>query len=86
MERNDYPFITPLNTGSWVAVRSAFSDVEAGAGYRLGASTLLKLSVRTDRWTASPNYGAPQANGYAIAMQLGQQFDVLDLVGALGRP
>jgi hypothetical protein len=79
VERNDYPFILPLSGAQWIAVRSAFSDVELGGGYRPTSTTLLKLSLRGDRWTRSPNYGAPQANGYAVAMQLSQLFDLVDM-------
>ncbi|MDB4898283.1 MAG: hypothetical protein JWN53_91 [Gemmatimonadetes bacterium] len=78
-ERNDYPFILPLGSGQWVAVRSAFSDVELGGGYRPSSATLLKLSVRADRWTRSTNVGAPQANGYALVMQLSQTFDLVEM-------
>jgi hypothetical protein len=81
VERNDYPFILPLSSGQWVAVRSAFSDAELGGGYRPTSSTLLKLSARADRWTQSPNYGAPQTNGYAVVMQLSQLFDLVEMVG-----
>jgi hypothetical protein len=80
LERNDYPFISPLGgSTSWVSVRSAFSDAELGGGYRLSSSTLLKLAVRADRWTPSPNYGAPQTNGYAVVTQLSRTFDLVDL-------
>lgn len=85
LERNDYPFILPVGGPAWVAVRSAFSDAEVGAGYRLGAATLAKVSVRADRWTPSPNAGAPQANGYAVAMQLSRQFDLVDMARGLTR-
>ena len=69
----------PLGAGNWVAVRSAFSDVEAAAGYRVTASTLLKVAVRADRWTRSTNPGAPQANGYALVTQLSRTFDLVEL-------
>jgi hypothetical protein len=83
LERNDYPFIAPLAGNAWVSVRSAFSDAELGGGYRLSSSTLLKLAVRADRWTPSPNYHAPQANGYAVVTQLSQTFDLVDLARGL---
>jgi hypothetical protein len=80
VERNDYPFILPTASAQWIAVRSAFSDAELGGGYRPTPTTLLKLSLRADRWTRSLNFGAPQANGYALAMQASQAFDLLDEV------
>jgi hypothetical protein len=80
LERNDYPFITPISATQWIAVRSAFSDLELGVGYRTSAAALLKLSVRADRWTPSPNPGTPQDNGYALAAQWSRQFDVVEMV------
>jgi hypothetical protein len=84
VERNDYPFIASIGGGRWVAVRSAFSDVEVAAGYRVTASTLLKLAVRADRWTPSTNPGAPQANGHALVTQLSQTFDLVELARRAG--
>jgi hypothetical protein len=80
VERNDYPFVLPTTSAQWIAVRSAFSDAELGGGYRPTSTTLVKLSLRADRWTRSPNFGAPQANGYALAMQASQTFDLLDMM------
>lgn len=79
VERNDYPYIMPLDGTTWIADKSDFTDVEAGAGLRLAASTLLKLSVRADHWVPNPNPFAPQTGGRALAMQLSRTFDVLDL-------
>ena len=79
VERNDYPYIMPFDASSWIADKSDFTDVEAGVGVRLAASTLLKLSVRADHWVPNPNPFAPQASGRALAMQLSRTFDVLDL-------
>ena len=79
VERNDYPYIMPLDADSWIADKSDFTDVEAGVGFRLAASTLLKLSVRADHWVPNPNPFAPQTNGRALAMQLSRTFDVLEL-------
>lgn len=77
VEHNDYPFISPRGTDRWIASPSVFSDVEAGAGYRLTSATLLKLSVRADRWNPNANPAAPQANGHAIAGQISRTFDWL---------
>jgi hypothetical protein len=84
VERNDYPFIRPFVspfTGPvWAASNSDFTDAELGGGFRLTSSTLLKLSVRADHRVANPNPFAPQASGRALAMQLSQMFDVVELV------
>ena len=48
-ERNAYPFIRASAT-NWTARRVDFVNGELGAGYRLTPSTLLKLSLRGDRW------------------------------------
>jgi hypothetical protein len=83
-ERNDYPFIsllvTPFNGPAWIASNSDFTDVELGGGFRVTSSTLLKVSVRADHWVPNPNPNAPTASGRALAMQLSQTFDVVELV------
>lgn len=53
LERNNYPFIRAFGN-SWTAKLTDFVDGEAGAGYRLTAMTLLKASVRADRWWVLP--------------------------------
>ena len=80
VQRNDYPYIAERGDGGWIAVRSAFTEAEIAGGYRFGPSTLGKLALRRDRWTPSPNPGAPQANGYALVTQLSQAFDVVELL------
>jgi hypothetical protein len=79
VEHNDYPFIAPRDTSRWTAGRSAFSDVEVGGGYRLTPSTLVKLSWRADHWVQNPNPFAPDASGHAVAMQLSQTFDLVEM-------
>jgi hypothetical protein len=79
VERNDYPYIMPFDDTTWIADKSDFTDLEVGAGFRLTASTLLKLSVRADHWVPNPNPFAPQTSGRALAMQLSRTFDVLEL-------
>jgi hypothetical protein len=77
VERNDYPFIRVFGT-SWTAKLTDFEDGEVGVGYRLTASTLLKVSARGDRWWVAPYaVGFLGQGGHAIAMQLSQSFDVL---------
>jgi len=50
---------------------------EAGLGYRLTARTLLKASVRSDRWDVPPEMRSFLGNGTALALQLSQSFDVV---------
>lgn len=79
VERNDYPYIMPQDDFVWIADRSDFTDGEVGVGFRATASTLVKLSVRADHWVPNPNPFAPQTSGRAIAMQLSQTFDLVEL-------
>jgi hypothetical protein len=79
VERNDYPYIAPFNDVVWIADRSDFTDVEVGAGFRVTSSTLVKASVRADHWVANPNPFAPQASGRAVALQISQTFDLVEL-------
>jgi signal transduction histidine kinase/DNA-binding response OmpR family regulator len=76
-ERNKYPFIRLFGT-TWTGRLTDFEDGEVGVGYRLTASTLLKTSVRGDRWWI--RYGTPGFRGdggHAFAVQLSQAFDVM---------
>jgi hypothetical protein len=79
VERNDYPYIMPFNDVVWIADKSDFTDVEVGAGFRATSSTLVKLSVRADHWVPNPNPFAPQTSGRAVALQISQTFDVLEM-------
>jgi hypothetical protein len=78
-ERNEYPFIRPGATpGAWTARLTDFADGEVGVGFRLTTSTLLKSSVRGDRyWFRPGTVGALGTGGHAIAVQVSQAFDVL---------
>jgi hypothetical protein len=69
----------PFNDVSWIANKSDFTDVEIGAGFRVTSSTLVKLSVRADHWVPNPNPFAPQSSGRALAMQISQGFDLLEM-------
>ena len=76
-ERNDYPFIRGFGA-TWVARLTDFVDGEFGLGYRLSAATLLKSSVRVDRWWVSPTAtGFRGQGGPAFALQISQSFDVV---------
>ena len=79
VERNDYPYIMPRDDFTWVADKSDFTDVEVGAGFRLTSSMLAKLSVRADHWVPNPNPFAPQTSGRAVAIQLSQTFDLVEM-------
>ena len=78
-ERNKYPFIHPTTVVATYSARLIdFVDGETGVGYRLTASTLVKASVRTDRWWTHGAIGFRGTGGRALAMQLSQAFDVMD--------
>lgn len=79
-ERNAYPFIRASAT-NWTARRVDFVNGELGAGYRLAATTLLKLSLRGDRWWVAPSAsGFLGQGGPAIAFQLSQSLDLRQLL------
>jgi hypothetical protein len=75
-ERNHYPFIRQAAGATWIANLTDFVDGEIGGGYRATASSILKLSVRGDRWWVRGN-GFAGRGGHAIAMQWSQSFDAL---------
>jgi hypothetical protein len=77
LERNDYPFILPILVNTWVANVSRVDDGELGFGFRLGPTTLLKVSGRADKWLVAPSRRAIQGDGHALGVQLSQGFDVL---------
>jgi hypothetical protein len=79
-ERNAYPFIRASAT-NWTARRVDFVNGELGAGYRATPSTLLKLSLRGDRWWWPPNAGGFLGHGGpAVAFQISQSIDVKRLL------
>ena len=82
-ERNKYPFIrASTTTGTAYAARlTDFVDGEFGGGYRVSTSTLIKASVRGDRWWVRPGGGFRGTGGHAIAFQVSQAFDALSWVG-----
>jgi hypothetical protein len=78
VERNRYPFIRPTAGSAWIANITDFVDGEFGAGYRASASTVLKVSLRGDRWWVRPGAsGFRGLGGHAIAVQWSQAFDAL---------
>jgi hypothetical protein len=76
VERNKYPFIRP-NATAWVARLTDFVDGEAGVGYRVSASTLVKASVRGDRWWVAQSPAYRGLGGGAVALQVSQAFDAM---------
>ena len=80
-ERNAYPFIRPSATNNWIARRVDFVNGELGAGYRLMATTLVKLSLRGDRWWVAQNApGFLGRGGAAVAFQVSQSMDLKELL------
>jgi hypothetical protein len=76
-ERNNYPFIRAFGN-NWTARVTDFVNGELGVGYRVTASTLVKTSVRGDRWWVAPNaQGFLGRGGGAFALQVSQTFDVI---------
>jgi hypothetical protein len=83
-ERNKYPFIRPITatsapTATWTARLTDFVDGELGVGYRLSPSTLIKTSVRGDRWwvrATAPGFRGQ--GGHAVALQVSHAFDVIE--------
>ena len=86
LERNDYPFIRPLDGGGWVARRTDFHNEEVAVGYRFTAGTLVKASYRQDTWQVNDsNRAFVRPGGKAFAVQLSHRFDVLSWFGRGGR-
>jgi hypothetical protein len=75
-ERNHYPFIR-ATSGGWIANLTDFVDGEVGGGYRVTASSILKVSVRGDRWWVRTGGTFAGRGGRAVAVQWSQSFDAL---------
>lgn len=85
-ERNLYPFIQPLDdVDDWIATSTDLRDLEAGLGFRPSADQLVKISWRRDNWVVDGALRDILPNGYAVAMQLSQSFDVMDVVDRVRR-
>lgn len=81
-ERNDYPYITPRGDSAWMTPMADVRNVEAGIGFRMSPSRLLKLSWRRDRWHVAPQQRATLPDGYAVAFQFSQGFELLPWPGS----
>jgi hypothetical protein len=76
-ERNYYPFIRATATAV-TARLTDFVNGELGAGYRVSTTTLVKASMRGDRWWVAQNSpGFLGRGGGAMALQVSQSFDVM---------
>ena len=76
VEKNDYPFIRPIDSSTWIAQNVAFHDVEAGIGWRFTPDLVLKASYRRDQWNVSDDMQSFFPNGYSCGLQLSYGFDV----------
>jgi hypothetical protein len=80
-ERNRYPFIASAGPSFWVSSRTDFDNAEFGVGYRLTASSLVKTSLRVDKWhQTDANRAFIGPGGHALAIQFSQAFDVMALL------
>ena len=78
VERNEYAYIEPMSNVAWTASPTNMYNGEVGAGYRFNQSTLLKASVRADRWQVPPYLRSTLPNGAAFALQISRAFTVFD--------
>ena len=76
IERNDYPYIQPVDSTFWIDQNAAFYTFEAGLGWRFRPDLLLKASYGRDYWTVDESMKSFFANGYAFALQLSYGFDI----------
>jgi hypothetical protein len=76
LERNDYAYVAPLGPGVWLATAVDFYDVEAGAGYRFGPGTILKVAYRRDRWRVDDALKSFFPDGYSLSAQLSYSFNL----------
>ncbi len=77
LEQNYYPYLQPMSASYWVSSSVTLYDYEAGLGYRLTPWTLLKVSYREEIWDVDDSAKQYYPEGYAVAVQLSQRFDVL---------
>lgn len=79
VERNDYPYIQ-VDDGEWDATSADVRDVEAAIGFRPASHQVVKLSWRRDAWRVAPEQRPYLPDGYAVALQFSQTFDLLAIV------
>jgi hypothetical protein len=85
-ERNEYAYIEPIYGFGWIASPTNMYNGEVGAGYRVNAQTLLKASVRADRWDVPPALRDQLPNGAAFALQISRTFDLFERTVSRHRP
>ncbi len=76
VEKNDYAYIMPRGGGLWRVNNAELFDVEAGAGYRIGPGTVLKIAYRKDYWNVPESRESFFPNGHSVAAQLTYSFNV----------
>ena len=76
VEKNDYPYIQPIDSSTWIAQNVTFYDVEVGVGWRFTPDLVLKASYRRDDWDVAESMESFFPNGYSCALQLSYGFDV----------
>jgi hypothetical protein len=76
VEKNDYPYIQPVDNTFWIAQNVTFHDVEVGLGWRFTPDLVVKASYRRDRWDVSGTMKSFFPNGYACGLQLSYAFDI----------
>jgi hypothetical protein len=80
-EVNQYPFIASFTPTTWVSRQTSFRDVEAGLGFRVTESTLVKATFRVDNWdVTSDNSAFVRPGGRAFGVQVSQAFDVMRMM------
>jgi len=77
LEENTYPFILPISPSFWIGRPVRSYDAEAGIGYRLNPSTLVKISYRREFWDVEDSIKQYYPEGYAVAAQISHRFDAL---------
>jgi hypothetical protein len=77
LEKNDYPYIFPIDPYFWLGDSVTFHDIEVGAGWRFTPDLIVKASYRMDHWDVhTPADKAFFPNGYSVALQLSYAFDI----------
>lgn len=77
VEQSEYPFMLPVSPSFWIARPVNLYDAEMGMGLRISPGTLLKVSYRREWWPVEESIKQFYPEGYAVALQLSQKFDVI---------
>jgi hypothetical protein len=77
----NYPFILPISSSNWLGRATRQRNAELGAGYRVSADALIKVSFRKDHWPVqTTSTGARFPNGYAFGLQFSLHSDLAALI------